>query len=258
MLSDYYYFEHALPLLFHQPLCKSMVVEIASNLDTRKVILEPPRSKSDGLKFSPLWSDHLRSPLRMQLAGKRPRWDNLPEAVRGSVVRSCENGKEKDGGFHKVGIEVVLNDASIIDAISNLEDHVVRLCVQNAFDWWPNLQDSALDCHRLEDIFKGMMKPVCQEKVIEGAKRTVVCLELRPWDIDPPRIIKAAYNTSTCQSTVIGKGDVTDIHSGSHVIPIITVPGMVCKSSTIRLVTKVTELLVYAPLSPNSNTSLLC
>ena len=229
-----------------------MVVQVASNLDIKKVILEPPLSKSDSLKFSPIWFDDLRSPLRIQLAGKRSTWNNLPETVRGSVVRNCENGTEKGGGFHKVGIDVVLTDTTIIDTFSQLEDHIVSLCTQNALEWWPSLQDSALDCHGLENVFKHMIKPMCQKKVIEGVEQTVLCLELRPWDTDPPRVIKAAYNKSTRESMVIGKGDVTDISSGSRVIPIITISGMVCKSSTLKLVTKVTELLVYTPPTPDS------
>lgn len=229
-----------------------MVVQIASNLDIQKVILEAPLSKSDSLKFSPIWFDELRFPLRIQLAGKQSMWNNLPETVRGSVVRNCENGTEKGGGFHKVSIEVVLTDTTIIDTFSHLEDHIVTLCTLNALDWWPNLQDSASDCHSLEDVFRHMIKPMCQKKVIEGIEQTVICLELRPWDTDPPRIIKAMYNKSTHESMVIGKGDVTDISSGSHVIPIITIPGMVCKSSTLKLVTKVTELLVYTSPPPDS------
>ena len=73
--------------------------------------------------------------LRLQLADKRSTWDNLPETVRRSVVRNCENSAEKGGGFHKVGIEVVLKDAIITDVVSQTEDHLVKLCAHILLLW---------------------------------------------------------------------------------------------------------------------------
>lgn len=220
------------------------MVQIASSIDTANISLDPPLIfKAGGTRMSKLWGNKLRSPFRLQLVRPKTEWRCLPESIHGSVVVS--KPPSAAGGCHKALIDIIIHDRDIIDGIDRLEDHVIDMLAGEVSDWYPSFQNSSNDDHQsVKESLRRMLQPLLQTKVVKGSDQFVMSLELSPWGTDPPRILKAVYDVQSRHPSMITPGDVTDVSSGTRVIPIVGVVGVSMKSSTLKLVARVTDLIV--------------
>lgn len=213
-----------------------MVVLTASEINN--LLIEHPVTRRSGLVMLALWTTHggHRNPLRFQITERGTPFELLPEALRGGVVRTGDGSSP-----HIMCVDVVLRDPRVISALAGLEDAIVRDLTPRAHAWWPTLTTAE---NETTLILREMLQPVCAPRLVKGREAMVLSLQLRPWDSDPPKVMIGRRN-SNGETVDIRSGDVTDVVSGCRMIPIIQVTGVSCRSKSLRLLLRVTELLIY-------------
>ena len=210
------------------------VIQLLASSAEANFKVEQPLER-DSIYFVPIYSaDGL--PLRFKLSRPGCTWEHLPKVHRSVFVSSSAGEGQDSKSVQKLMMDLVVCDPLVAKAVADLEAQIVESVKTQATQWsnWGGGASSLLDT---------AATPLCPRQMVCGQEETLMQINLRPWDKAPPRILLGHMkNGSTSFSD---EGDVTDIRSGSRVIPIIHVTGIRCQSTCIGILTKVTDMVVY-------------